>query len=78
MAGPPGQYAQGSVCGQGYGFVIAATTVTPEIVRVVFLLRRVNSLRFSSAFSKRIISEFEGTFCRRYLMAACFLRKLKS
>ena len=58
--GPPGQYAHGSGCGHGWGFVMVAITVTPEIVRVFFLRRIVRSLVFSFGVNALIISAFEG------------------
>ena len=48
---------------------MAAMTVTPEIVRVVFLRRILRSLRFSFGFRAAMISELEG-ICWRWYFAA--------
>ena len=58
--GPPGQYAHGSGCGHGYGFVMTAITVTPEMVRLLFLRRTGRSFGLSSGDSEFIISAFES------------------
>ena len=39
---------------------MTATTVTPDMVRVVFLLRIGISLALSLPFSRLMISEFDG------------------
>ncbi len=52
--------------------------MTPEIVRVVFLLRIGRSLFLSFSLSMLITSEFEGILSRWYLAAACILARLTS
>lgn len=57
---------------------MTAITVTPDIVRVIFLLRSGNSLRSSFFLSARIISAFEGVLVSWYLAATCILARLRS
>ena len=58
--------------------VIVATTVTPEIVRVVFL-RKIGKRRFVSFGVKRLIkSAFDGTSWSWYLAAIFIFRRFAS
>ena len=58
--------------------VITATTVTPEIVRVVFL-RKIGKRRFVSFGVKILIkSAFEGTSSSWYLAAVFIFRRFAS
>ena len=57
---------------------MTATTVTPEIVRGVFLRRIVRSLVFSFVFSAFIISAFDGMRSRWCLAAVWVLRRFMS
>ena len=57
---------------------MTATTVTPEIVRLVFLRKSGKSLRFSFGFSALIISAF-GVVCLSLCLAAIwFLMRFRS
>jgi len=57
---------------------MVATTVTPLLVRVVFLFRIGNSCFVSVGVSKQIMSALEGTFSRLYLPATLIFNRLTS
>ena len=57
---------------------MVATTVTPEMVRVAFLLKIDRSSFASSTESAAIKSAFEGTFSRWYLAAVLIFRRFTS
>jgi len=57
---------------------MAATIVTPEIVRTVFLRRTFKSLLFSSGFRQCMSSEFDGIVLKPYFSAILVLATLTS
>ncbi len=57
---------------------MVAITVTPLIVRVVFLFRRGRSNLFSSGVSWLIMSALDGTFSRWYLPAVLIFSRFTS
>ena len=57
---------------------MVAITVTPEMVRVVFLLRIGKSCFASVGVRVLIKSAFDGTFSRWYLAAVWVLRRFTS
>jgi hypothetical protein len=52
--------------------------VTPEIVRVIFLLRTGSSFSLSFGFKQLISSELDGIFARLYFSAIFILARLTS
>jgi hypothetical protein len=57
---------------------MVATTVTPLIVRVVFLLKIGRSCFYSCGVRRLIISEFDGTFSSWCLPAVLIFRRFRS
>ena len=57
---------------------MVATTVTPEMVRVAFLLKIGRSNFASSTESTAIKSAFEGTFSRWYLPEVLIFKQFTS
>ena len=57
---------------------MVATTVTPEMVRVVFLLRICKSFLVSFVVKRDIKSEFDGMLSRWYLPVVFILSRLAS